>query len=258
MESFAKRSLLIFIFSLFLVGNIYASNSFNNTNKDGVLVTSPTPELIPFKISEVYVPEGFDDNDNLQVVVEGFFPNGCYKVAPASVAVKNGTFKIQANAYRYYGFCIQAIVPFQQVVDLGIHAAQIYNIHAVGQGDLKKLNVKASSNPGPDDFIYAPVNQIYVSRMPENPAKRRILLSGEFTLSCLKLVRVDISVNNNVIIVLPIAEVDTSQKCENGDFPFEVSKELPDVEDGRYLVHVRTLNGNSKNKVIILGNSSMM
>ena len=246
-----KPPLLLSLCSIFIFGSLYAANGDGDANG----VTSPTPELIPFKISEGNVPQGFDDNDNLQAVVEGFFPNGGYKVAPASIITKNGTFKIQANAYRYYGFCIQMIVPFQQVVDLGIHAAQIYNIHAVGQGELKKLNVKASSNPGPDDYTYAPIKQIYVSRNPDNPSKRRVLLSGEFTLSCLRITRVEVSVHHNVIIVLPIAEVDRANQCNEGIFPFEVSQELPDVEDGRYLVHVRTLNGNSFNRVITLGNA---
>jgi hypothetical protein len=243
-----KRLLLFSIFTLLFAVNAHAGKS------DNPIGVSPTPELIPFKVAEVYIPEGFDDNDNLQVVIEGFFPNGCYKVAPASIEIKSGTFKIQANAYRYYGFCVQMVVPFQQVVDLGIHASNIYDLHAVGLPALKKINVKSSSNPGPDDFMYAPVKQIYVSRNQENPAKRRVLLSGEFSLSCLKVARVDVAVNDNVLVVLPVAEIDSSTECTDGIFPFEVSQDLPDLPDGRYLVHVRTLNGTSINRVILLGN----
>lgn len=249
-----KKLFLIPIFSILLLGNAHAVPGDN----DGALGTSPTPELIPFKVSQVYIPEGFDDNDNLQVVIEGFFPNGCYKVAPASIDTKSEPFKIQANAYRYYGFCVQMVVPFQQVVNLGIHASKVYDLHAVGLPNLRKINVEASSNPGPDDYIYAPVKQIYVSRKPGEPTKKRILLSGEFTQSCYRLDRVNISVNDNVIVVQPIAEKDTAAQCEEGIFPFELSSDLPDLADGRYLVHVRTLNGTSLNRVIRLGKTPMM
>ena len=225
------------------------------THGETLKAQSQTPEFVPFKVSEVYIPKGFDDNDNLQVVIEGFFPNGCYKTAPATFSLgEDGTFHIQANAYQYYGFCIQMIVPFHQVVDLGIHKANTYKVIAEGVPTSKSIQVDPSTNNGPDDFLYAPVRQIYISKDPKQPNRRRILLSGEFTLSCMKLDHVKIPRNKNdsVIVVQPIAVMDESVKCENQMKQFEVSELLPELEQGRYLVHVRTQDGSSLNRIIQL------
>ncbi len=40
------------------------------------------PPLVSVTVRAVYAPSGFDDNDEAQVVLDGFLPNTCYRLAP--------------------------------------------------------------------------------------------------------------------------------------------------------------------------------
>ncbi len=36
------------------------------------------PKLVVAPVDNVFVPAGFDDNDNVEVVLQGYFANSCY------------------------------------------------------------------------------------------------------------------------------------------------------------------------------------
>ena len=64
------------------------------------------PELVVIQPSQVFAPPGFDDNDNAQVVLTGYFPNTCYKVGPVIKKIDPENKKvILTNTGYYYDGC---------------------------------------------------------------------------------------------------------------------------------------------------------
>src|SRR5688572_12657520 len=89
-------------------------------------VTMAQPEIIMAPVSHLYVPEGFDSNDSVEVVVTGSFPNACYSRNKVDVKVTGDLIDIKVTAISpdhrnllTSRFCPQMIVPFKEVVDIG-------------------------------------------------------------------------------------------------------------------------------------------
>ena len=55
-----------------------------------LLALSGIPEEKVIPIEHVYIPSGFDDNDNVEIVITGFLPNLCHKSPSAKVRVADG------------------------------------------------------------------------------------------------------------------------------------------------------------------------
>jgi hypothetical protein len=53
----------------------------------------------------------------------------------------------------------------------------------------------------------------------------------------------------NVLVVLPIAKQFSNVDCKAGRFPFKIEKPLPTLQPGKYLLHVRSMNGQAINKL---------
>jgi hypothetical protein len=223
----------------------------------GALAADLGPELIEAQYHTGYTPDGFDTNDSAQVVAEGLFPNTCFRPATPLVRVdhEKKTVTVDSKAYYYEGFCLQMLVPYDQTLDLGLLKAGKYDvIQKVRQGELApslgELNVRVATNSSADDFLYAPISQAFFE---SKDGKKSVRVTGEFTNSCLELVDVMINVQTKVVVLQPISELKT-ENCRTGKFPFERTVELPaDMKAGRYLIHVRSLNGKAVNTLVDVG-----
>lgn len=81
---------------------------------------SPQEKEVQIGLSGVYVPGGFDSSSDAFVVVNGIFPNGCYRWSRADVSnVNDFTHEIKSVAAVSQGMCIMVLVPFQKEVRLG-------------------------------------------------------------------------------------------------------------------------------------------
>ena len=91
------------------------------------------PREVVIGLNDVYVPAGFDSEADSYVIVNGIFPNGCYRWS--GVEVKNdGQFnhEIKSKAMVSQGMCIMVLIPFTKEVRLGKLAT--------GEHKLKFLN----------------------------------------------------------------------------------------------------------------------
>ena len=65
-------------------------------------------------------------------------------------------------AFEYSGICLQAIMPFQKVVELGILRAGTWEVF---QGEettkLGQVQIHVAKTESSDDFLYAPVSQAF-------------------------------------------------------------------------------------------------
>jgi hypothetical protein len=206
------------------------------------------PEQVLAPVQRSFVPAGFDSNDNTQIVVIGGYANSCYQVGHTQYSVDKVAKKIdiEVTAYRRQSdACLQVFVPFMHEVSVGLLDKGEYAV-SVNQ-DLRTartLNVREAPSINPDNYIYAPVQQVI------RIGARDFLLRGTFHSSCLNIQ--DVKVNyepGEVISVLPTAHYDTS--CFESGQPqawearFSIKNEL----NGEYLMHVRSLNGSAINSM---------
>jgi hypothetical protein len=208
-----------------------------------------TPELVNVGASSLYVPLGFDSNDNAQVVYEGYFPNTCYRTGPTLIEKNGQKVTIQPQAYYHSEACFQMMVHYSHVIDLGILKSGDYqvDVSATEENLGGLLSITPSVNPGTDDYLYAPVKHAAI--ISKKPTILR--LRGEFSNSCMSLKEIVVNkATSDTIAVLPIAQViEAGAPCADLAVPFVHDVPINQKLDGRYLFHVRSLNGASINTI---------
>lgn len=216
----------------------------------GFVARAEDPQLVTGVFHTGYVPDGFDSNDRVQVVAEGYFSNTCYRTAgyESKVDVNKKVIEVASRAYKYKGMCLQMIVPYSQVINVGLLEAGVYTVKDKNHGTLGSLKVKLSTSGGPDDYLYAPISQAAVE---SDASGHYVAVSGKFTNSCVEFKDLRAEIQKNVILVLPISEMADRSDCVAGSFPFSKTVKLGNgLTPGRYLLHVRSLNGNAINNLV--------
>lgn len=213
---------------------------------------TPRPELQKVALDGSYVPMGFDDNDRLQFVVKGKFPNSCYRIGPYDIRVNDVMKKIVITQRAYYyseGVCILLEIPFTQTIQVGILPKGTYSLVDGKSGaTLGKATVTQATNKGPDDYLYAPVSDANI--VPLGSGQNNLVLSGNFTDRCSSFEDVKVIVNDRVIVVQPIIRRDTSMTCPSELTRFQKVVPLDSSIKGVYLLHVRSLDGQAINKMV--------
>lgn len=214
----------------------------------GVVSASPVQVSVPFQ--RAYIPGGFDSNDVVEFVVEGAFPNSCYRPGfTGAVVTREGRqIQIRSTAFLYSGLCLDVIIPFNQTINLGVLEAGRYDVVQPGvAGRLGELRVREATTNDADDFLYAPISQ---AMFQPRSSGGDVILTGEFTSSCMTLDRVLITVENSAVVVQPIARLEAGSRCQRGSFPFQRSVTVRGARPGRYVLHIRSMNGNAINSLI--------
>jgi hypothetical protein len=220
----------------------------------GVQASSPLPkpERVTIHAKHFFMPPGFDDNDNAQLVLSGMLPNTCYKSANPKVEIDEARKRIivTPQAFFYPGcWCLQVLVPFTQTIDLGVLQQGNYTVTEMderGSGLTRgTLPIAEARSGAPDDSLYAPIKAARIERR-EN--ELTLILSGQLS-SCMSFKEVKVMARvPNLIEVLPIAQEDGTQ-CSGPARSFERSVALPALEHGTTLIHIRSLNGQSINLI---------
>jgi hypothetical protein len=215
-----------------------------------VSANADNPKLIEARYRSTYVPGGFDSNDHVQLVAEGLFSNTCYRPAPALTDIdhQNKIVHLNPQAYFYDGLCLMVMVPYNQTMELGILESGTWKVvQGPEQADLGRFSVRESMTQSADDYLYAPVLQAYFKKDANG---HFVNLTGEFTTDCMKLKNVKVVVEPKVIVLQPIAEVVKKESCKVGYFPYETEVRVPNLDKGRYLLHIRSMNGNAVNSLV--------
>ncbi|MCB0404129.1 MAG: hypothetical protein KDD51_05035 [Bdellovibrionales bacterium] len=207
-------------------------------------------DVVSVPVNEVFVPVGFDDNDRVEVVLDGYLPDTCHKLADVTVTVDNEarTLTLDQKAKRVLGACTDVTVPFSNVLSLGTLQTGTYKIKLASAQESQPLEVTKAPVETPDDFLYAPVDNISVERKDGEIYAR---IEGRYTSSCLGMDRFEVYHTGKTIQVLPIMKYSglADGPCEVNERPFKEYVALPNVEAVRHLLHVRSLEGGSKNLV---------
>lgn len=212
-------------------------------------------EGIPTEVGArfLFVPGGFDSNDQVQVTLDGYLPNACYKIAETRVEYDetHKTFKVTAMAHKFEGdetTCGSYEVPYTMTASLGQVAVGEYMVETIGAAK-RVLQVKQSNGVGPDDYLYAPVDHVHVD--VSIPRKEIIAtIEGRFTNSCMRWQDIKIIDENDDVVLLPVVGVDQREDCRTVNLRYKAMQvKLPWRQPGRYLLHVRGLSGAAINHV---------
>jgi hypothetical protein len=217
--------------------------------------SSPTPpgdgDIATVSAKNLFAPVGFDDNDMATVVIDGFLPSGCYRLVQPEVVIdqqeKRVTITPQARFYDHP--CIEALVPYWQEIQLGVLPVGDYKIAVVGSAIGETMGVAESPSAGPDDFLYAAIDEAMVDRADDSDTYV-VKLQGRFTNSCMVLTDIRVIDTGKTINVLPIMTMEDRDDCQPTEVQFRRMVDLPaSVSKARHLLHVRSLNGQAINHV---------
>lgn len=198
-------------------------------------------------VDHLYVPKGYDSNDKVELVVEGYLPNLCYQNPDSVIKVEGNTINVTIVANytnSEEGFCAEMIVPFTHVFSTGFLDKGDYNIVVNGKHS-SSLFVSESSSDAIDDEIYANVEHVEQIR-----GEQKVIVKGHHPSFCVEFDRFEVFHNeNDTYSVLPITKK-VSDFCPMKMIPFEYELDVPsDLKRNRVLIHVRSMNGNSVNSI---------
>lgn len=218
------------------------------------------PVLVDVPVDKLFVPRGFDSNDRVQFAIGGELRNSCYKIASNEVKIdpETKTIIVKQHAYVYMGFCLMMIVPYSEVVTLGIvEQPGTYQIVDGSSGKkMGTIDVSLARTLEQDEFVYAPVRDVNVEQAggissQSDPERNKVILSGSFVNDCTEIKEVRLDQNENTIVVQPITAFSKPlNDCKTEKVNFSKTVILDPKLKGDYLIHVRSLNGAAVNKIV--------
>lgn len=216
-----------------------------------VFASTPVEKRVP--VDHVYAPKGFDSNDSVEIVVSGVLPNLCHRSPRAIAVVEGRTIKVEMKSLYYLPsdpFCPEVVVPFIEVVNLGLLEKGDYTV-VVNEGQSVKtegaLEIAEATHQTSeaDDFVYAGVEYI-----EKKEGTRKVQLKGYNPTDCYELDRIQTVANGkDTLAVLPIMKK-VREFCPMKMIPFQYEFEVPrksDLTSDVILLHVRRMEGKSVN-----------
>jgi hypothetical protein len=224
-----------------------------------------TPMKEPLRVNNIFVPhEGFDDNDNVEFVLDGELKNACYQLGMSSVKVEGNVINVSLESHRADDtYCVQddavlpeailAPVPFYKEIELGQLKAGEYIVrYETGSAVVNKtFHVAQAPTNRQDSLNYAPVENASIDSIVKIGDTVKLRLTGVLTSSCMHLRdEALVSQEGDVVVVQPLVRVDLTSKCLMYLRPFSQDVTVPNLAEGRYLIHIRSMNGRALNRVL--------
>lgn len=207
------------------------------------------PQIISAPVKHLYVPEGFDSNDSVEVVVTGNFPNPCLSRNDVKVNIVDDKIDVHVTALMPDEKlnCPDMLVPFKEVVSIGNLQGGTYQI-TVNNKLKDSLAIEEASSSAVDEHLYAAIDNI------EKKADGKFVLHGWRYSNCIEFDKVQVISNHkDTLSVLPIMK-QISDFCPMKMMPvsFEANLDFRDVKVEEALIHVRTMDGKSFNSIVNL------
>ncbi len=196
-------------------------------------------ELSGFKL---YVPEGFDDNDTIEVIAVGSMPDNCHQAPRAKIEHGQNGFTISMFATVIERKdCRKISIPYNEKISLGTLIAGNYEVRSATQK--LALKVAKAVSTLQDDVMYANVTNII-----EEDEGRTVWLMGTHPATCIVEQPVELKKSgDSVWVILP--KVTLEGDCIEESRPFKIAVEIPyDASMKRgVMLHVRVMDGRSLN-----------
>jgi hypothetical protein len=230
-----------------LLISMTAQNTFAQSSSEGLGTEIP--------VQGVFAPKhGFDDNDNVQIIVDGILPNACYKKSQTLYSVDALAHTITVQQYADPANLPEELkmqIPFMADVEVGnLEQGEYTIIYKSLNGEAHKtLFIDKASSTTIDNLYYAITTDIYSpSEVSVNSSTIKLVISGFLNSSCTVIDKLDVQFVDDTIVILPQVKK-THNYCMPvaKDFVNEVYIKTPPA--GRYQVHVRSVNGSAVNRL---------
>lgn len=189
-----------------------------------------------------------------QVRVSGYLPDGCTELYEITVERQNKNFILTLTTRRPTGdvACTQALVPFEEIVDLDIEGLEAGTYAVIAQDQEAQFTLDVDNvlpqQVDESEFVYgsdATVEQLTVNMMESFPVQVNVILDGYLPDGCTEIDEITSSLDDqtftiDVVTRKPAGDV----ACTMAIVPFEVTHEL-DVEGlqaGEYTVQYGELS----------------
>ncbi len=257
--------------SLFFSG-VLALTSFVSATSHAQI---PQPAIVAAPIENVYIPSGFDSNDNVQIVVEAQLLDTCHRRGPtptATIDAEHHTITVNFPVYKYSGsFCATIVTNAHETLNLGTLPPGHYTVRVQRANenqhsedyplvDAGRFYVGPAISADPDSALYADVANVHVRpiRVVQVGNRRRTIYAAFITANqrktCINIGRLGLSGSpqSNVIELLPVMNIEgdiNAPTCRNTTNQMTYHIELPSFVVGRKLIHVRSMNGQAHNLI---------
>ena len=214
-------------------------------------------QVIAAPVDHVFVPAGFDNNDNIELVVTGLFPNPCYKRNDVKVEVNDDIIDIKVTSIvsddDKSQMCAAMVVPFKENILVGNLQGGDYKIldNRNTAYELKnKIHVSEAASQNQDDHLYAMVSHIDLGFTGGTTGSA--FLVGWRTSDCLELDRVEyLSNGSDTLSVMPIMKKIREfcpMKMTRLYVPIKFNPE--EFSHSKLLIMSRTIEGRSVNNLV--------
>jgi hypothetical protein len=208
--------------------------------------------VVDAPIDHLFIPDGFDNNDNVELIVTGKYPNPCFTRNKVDVDVQGDIIKIHVTSLSkelpHSQFCEDLKISFHENITVGNLPAGDYKI-LINQGseyeinDKIKINLSTSTNV--DDHFYAQVE--YIQLGFTGGLSGEALLMGKAVSPCLEIDHVEyLSNNKDTFSILPIMKK-ISGHCPDKKRSIEIpiKFDLKRMNSKIVMIFVRSIDGKS-------------
>mgnify|MGYP001627414437 CR=1 FL=1 len=212
--------------------------------------------VIDAPVDHVFVPAGFDNNDNVELVVTGLFPNPCFKRNDVSVDVRGEEIDVKVSAVvsddEKSPLCAAMVVPFKEDIQIGNLQGGQYKIF-VNRGTPFELRdtivIGEAASQNQDDHLYAMVS--YIELGFTGGTTGSAMLVGWNPSSCMELDRVEYRSNGKDTLVIQPIMKKVSDFCPMKMTPLNipVSFDPSEFKHSEVLLMSRTIEGRSVNNL---------
>ncbi len=210
--------------------------------------TGPGVKISP--VDHLYIPTGFDNNDNVEILVSGKFPNTCYSRNKVEVTVKEAKININITALvkADKSLCEEMEISYLENVTVGSLQAGQYQV-TVNEVLNDSIMIAEANSSSVDDHLYAMVD--YVDLGFTGGLTGDAFLVGR-SPDCVELDRVEtISNKKDTYSILPIMKK-VSQNCSQQKTHFTIPIRFDPrlSSQDKILLFVKTMDGKSVHALI--------
>ncbi len=207
-------------------------------------VEMPKIKEVDQSAEHIFVPNGFDSNDNSEIVVSGWYPNPCHEWSRSIVHKNKNEVNVRLKALVKEGsdqVCIDMAVPFMESIKMGPMGEGDFQIR-VGDKEAS-MRVSQTDSGSIDDYIYGKVTHV-------TSVDQKLMIDMEKPSSCLSFDQFKVVYNgHDTCAVLPIMK-QISKTCPRNPSTFTQTLDIPDEcleKAEKVLFHIRSLEGKSVN-----------
>lgn len=189
-----------------------------------------------------------------QVRVSGYLPDGCTELDEITVERQNKNFLLTLTTRRPTGdiACTQALVPFEEIVDLDIEGLEAGTYAVIAQEQEAQFTLDVDNvlpqQVDESEFVFgsdATVEQITVNQTETFPVQVNVILDGYLPDGCTEIDEIRSSLDDQTFTIEIVTRKPAGDvACTMAIVPFEVTHEL-DVEGlqaGEYTVRFGELS----------------